>query len=204
MTGSCAKYLSLCGFTSSTHSFYSYPHEQPISLSSRALSPPHEHPVDEPTTARARGRRPEDVRSHEYISPTMTRVRWTRGHRTLRVQLTDNNTRMPKVRTSDARTRGCGPFLPQQQRQLTSLDRRRRLPSPRRQRLLHPPPTLVSILHDDDSSLLLQINSGGSILHGYLHRWRPPWPPCAWPPATPRLHPPWQRNHPTHDLDPAS
>jgi hypothetical protein len=105
---------------------------------------------------------------------------------------------MPKVRTSGARTRGRGPFLPRQQWQLTSSDRRRR------QRLLHSPPTLVSILHGDGGSLLLRINSGGSILHGYLHRWRPPRPPCARPPPTPRLHPPWQRNHPAHDLDPAS
>jgi hypothetical protein len=115
-----------------------------------------------------------------------------------------NNTRMPEARTSDVRTRGRSLLLPRQQRQLPSPDQRWRLPSPRWQRLLHPPPTLVSILHGGGGSLLLRIDGGSSILHGYLHRWRPPRPPRARPPPTPRLHPPWWRNHPAHDLDPAS
>jgi hypothetical protein len=92
----------------------------------------------------------------------------------------------------------------------------------------------TSYFLDNDGSSLLRIDGGSSLLHGasgssILHRslspssmvaapfpWLPP-PPAPTtastraaststvrPPPTPQLHPRWRRNHPAHDLDPAS
>jgi hypothetical protein len=60
------------------------------------------------TTARMRGRRREDARSCEYISPAMTRGRRTQGRRALGVQLTgDEDVGSEDIGREDMRT--CTP-----------------------------------------------------------------------------------------------
>jgi hypothetical protein len=68
--GSCTKYLSVD--SPPTLILFIF-----ILLTSNQYIYHHEHPADEPMTARARGRRHEDAGSREYISPAMTRGRRT-------------------------------------------------------------------------------------------------------------------------------